>query len=247
MKRTLIILAVLAVFAAGCTKDKSKSLDYTDSNPIEMVFQAGSHQFDHQIQVSSDYDITYTAINNSGSVITVSSDGVLHDINVGTAQVNLNNGHNDLTVDVKVSLFRQPTYEFGCNTSRIRQLYGNPYISQYLPGDTILVYRYANRTPLGWYSAACFVMDFYFEDGEYFESDVYIRKDYHNPLLENYLTENFDYRYTIPNYSYDTIHNDSVPAIIYRNKIDTTIYCGKLEHANTYDDICLFYRRQQKN
>ena len=237
MKKALFLIAILAVLFTSCKKDKSKSLNYTDSNPIHVELLGN-----HQIGVSSEYDITYKAINEDPDVevITVSGSGNIHGFNVGTAKVKMSNGYNEKTVDVCVDLFREPSYEFGCAPKRIRDIFGKPTNSS--ANDSILVYQYANKTPQGFYSAACFQMLFFFKYMEYVEADLYIRNDYVYPLLDNYLDENFEYFFTIPNYYYDNnITNDSVDAIIYKAKFDENIRCGKFEHSNEYDDVCLFY------
>ena len=223
MKKTLFVIMIsIALFATGCKKDKSKSLNYMDSNPISMVLQGH-----HQIAALSDYDITYTALNSPDKeVITVTGNGNIYGKNVGTAQVRLDNGHESKTVDVNVDLFREPTFEFGCPSSRIRELYGSPYNSAYL--DTILVYQY---TASQGYSYACGEMDFFFYNGGYYEADVYIRPSVEY-LLNNYLNDNFNLYTTLA----DTLD-------IYKNKIDTTIICGKFDSHNPWNEFCLFYFR----
>ena len=222
MKKTLILLAILAVFATGCKKDKSKSLNYNDSNPIEMVLQGY-----HQIQATSDYDITYKAINNNSNieVVTVDGSGKIYGKNVGSGQVKISNGYEDQTVDVNVALFREPTFDFGCNTSKIRDLYGRPLQSSYI-SDTILVYQY---TASQGYSYACGEMDFFFYNGAYYESDVYIRPSVEY-LLNNYLNDNF---------RLDTIMGDTLS--VYRHKIYNDIICGKFASHNQWNEWCLFY------
>lgn len=241
MKKILFFMMILAFLATGCKKDKkSKTLNYNDSDPIEMTLSGPEHNpnipphhFDHKIQVTSDYDITYTAINpGTITVLSVSSDGYLHGTNVGTAAIKMDNGYENRVVNVIVSLFRQPTFEFGCASSRIRDIYGRPYESGWLPGDTILCYRYT--TSLG-YSYACGEMDFFFYDRQYYESDVYIKQDCEY-LLDNYLSENFNYNSTIG----DTLD-------IYKYKEDTTIICGKFASHNQWDEWCLFYITADQN
>ena len=241
MKKTIFFIMILAVLVTGCSKkEKSKALNYEDSNPIEMVLQ-GPFDVYRQINVTSEYDITYNAINEPGhEVITVTSDGRLHSKNVGTAKVKIDNGYENMTVDVNVSLFREPTFEFGCNTERIRALYGNPYSSAYLPGDTILGYQYT-QTPNchGSYSYACGEMDFYFEDGQYFESDVYIRPNCEYLLESIYLHDEF----TLQNVFDDslTLVNYGDTLFMYQNNIYDDVYCGKVNSHNQWDEICLFY------
>ena len=226
MKKTVFFLIILAIVATGCKKNKkSKSLNYNDSNPISMVLRGN-----HQIQASSDYDISYTAINSDPNVevITVDGSGKLYGKNVGTAQVKIDNSYENRVINVVVDLFRQPTFEFGCSSNRIKSLYGDPYASGMI-GDTILVYQYT--TSQG-YSYACGEMDFFFYNGGYYESDVYIRPTVEF-LLNNYLTENFNYYSTLG----DTLD-------VYKYKEDTTIICGKFASHNPWNEFCVFYYRE---
>lgn len=228
-KNLLIIIMIIAVATNRCKEKKSKSLNYNDSNPIVIALSGTTNEFDRQIDVTSDYDITYTAINDgSVEVITVSADGKLHGKNVGTAKVGISNGYESLVVDVKVDLFIEPTFEFGCSPSRIKSLYGSPYQSGYNNnGDLVYIF-----TGQHGYSYACGEMDFFF-DGEkkYKESDVYIRPSV-DFLLNNYLNERF---------YLDTIIGDTLS--IYRFKLDNDIICGKFASHNQWNEWCLFYYR----
>ncbi len=230
MKKVLFFSIILAVLAIGCKKksasdDKSTSLNYNDSDPIVMALCGQTNYFDRQIDVTSDYDITYTAINpDSIDVITVSSAGKIHGKNVGEARLKLDNGYEKKTVDVKVDLFIEPTFEFGCGTSRIRKLYGKPYQSAIV--DTFLVYRYTRTKG---YSYACGEMDFFFHNGAYIEADVYIRPNVEY-MLDKYLEANF---------VLDSIYGDTLS--VYRNIIDDDIICGKFASHNQWDEFCLFY------
>ena len=233
MKKTVFFLIILAIIATGCKKNKkSKSLNYNDSNPIVMALSGTTHEFDHQIQVTSDYDITYTAINDSGlEVITVTGDGKIHGKNVGTAKVKIDNSYESRVVDVIVDLFIEPTFEFGCGTSRIKSLYGNPPFVV-TSGDSLMVYVYTSNHG---YSYACGEMDFYFvidsvtNNSSYWEADVYIKQSVEY-LLNNYLNDRFNYYNTIG----DTLD-------IYKYKQDTTIICGKCDANNGFNEFRLFY------
>jgi hypothetical protein len=229
MKKIVFLMMVLALLATSCKEKKSKALNYNDADPIEMVLRGN-----HQIDVSSDYDITYRAINNNPNVtvIEVSGSGNIYAKNVGTAKVKIDNDYEDRIVNVVVSLFRQPTFEFGCASSRIREIYGRPFESGWLPGDTILCYRY---TASQGYSYACGEMDFFFYNRQYYESDVYIRPNVEY-LLNNYLDENFNYHSTIG----DTLD-------VYKYKEDTTIICGKFASHNEWNEWCLFYIQTDQN
>lgn len=230
MKKILFVSIIsIAILATGCKKDKSKSLEYNDSNPINMVLRG-----EHQINASSEYDITYQSLNETA--VTVTSTGKLYGKNVGEAQVKLDNGYESKTIDVKVDLFTEPTFEFGCSPSRIRTLYGTPNAGYV---DTILVYQY---TADGGYSWACGEMDFFFYDGQYFESTVYLRPNVEG-LLNNYLNENFNHIRDI----HDSIvspytHIDTIITIsIYRNKIDEDIVCRKAPSLNKWHELLLLY------
>lgn len=225
MKKTVFFLIILALLATGCKKKKSKDLNYNDANPIEMVLKGN-----HQIQASSDYDISYSAINPNFTVIEVSNGGNIYGKNVGTAKVKIDNSYESRVIDVVVNLFKEPTFEFGCASSRIRELYGRPFESGWLPGDTILCYRY---TASSGYSYACGEMDFFFHNRQYYESDVYIRPNVVD-LMNDYLTENFNHYGTIG----DTLE-------VYKYKNDTTIICGKFASHNEWNEWCLFYYRSQ--
>ena len=225
MKKVVFFLIILAVLATGCKKKKSKDLNYNDSDPIEMVLRGN-----HQIQASSDYDISYTALNPNFTVIEVSNGGNIYGKNVGNARVKIDNSYDSRVVDVVVSLFREPTFEFGCASSRIREIYGRPFESGYLPGDTILCYRY---TASNGYSYACGEMDFFFYNRAYYEADVYLRPNVED-LMNDYLSENFNYYSTIG----DTLD-------VYKYNNDTTIICGKFASHNDWNEWCLFYYRSQ--
>lgn len=220
MKKVLFLSVIaLAILASGCKKNKSKALEYNDSNPINMVLRGY-----HQIEASSEYDITYKSLNETA--VTVTKSGKLYGKNVGEAQVKIDNGYESKTVDVIVDLFTEPTFEFGCNPNRIKSLYGQPLAAGYV--DTILVYQYTSNDG---YSYACGEMDFFFYDGRYFESDVFIRPNV-EVLMNRYLNDNF---------ILDTILGDTMS--IYRHQLDNNIICGKYASHNQWDEWCLFYAR----
>lgn len=204
------------------TNNCSTAIDYNDLDTIHIVLRGN-----YQIQASSDYPIIYTVINYDPNdhVISVSSDGIITGLNVGTAGLRISNGYEEITVDVIVDLFQEPTFEFGCSANRIIELYGNPY--NVVINNTELLYQYTG--PQG-YSWACGEMDFIFHEDSYFESDVYIRSSVEY-LLNRYLEENFNY---------DTMFsNDTLD--IYRHKLDNSIVCGKFDPHNQWNEICLFY------
>lgn len=228
MKKVLFLSVIaLAILASGCKKNKSKALEYNDSNPINMVLRGY-----HQIEASSEYDITYKSLNETA--VTVTKSGKLYGKNVGEAQVKIDNGYESRTIDVIVDLFTEPTFEFGCNTGRIKALYGEPIAAGYV--DTILVYTYTTNNG---YSYACGQMDFFFYNGSYFESDVYIRPNV-EVLLNRYLNENFTAIDTLK--VYNPYIEDSTDAAIFRNKLDNNVMCGKYAAQNEpYNEWLIFY------
>lgn len=225
MKKTLFFMIVLAIFATGCKKEKSKSLDYSGPSTVTIALRDY-----YKLPVSSEYNITYSTSNDM--YVTVSADGTIYGKNVGKADITISNGYESRIISVDVDLFIEPTFEFGCSPSHIRELYGSPYNSGYL--DTILVYQY---TASQGYSYACGEMDFYFINGNYYESDVYVRSSVEF-LLDNYLTENFEFMYDVN----DTISPDTIVTVsLYKNKLDQEIICGKRLAMNQWNEILLFY------
>ena len=228
MKKTLIILAlVLAVLATGCKKEeKSKSLSFNGRIPYVMALRDTT-----ALPVASEYDVTVTSSNTN--VVRPYAGSVVIAWNVGVTTLAISNGYESITVPVEVELFIEPTFEFGCNPSYIRALYGAPYTAFYDNG--ILRYIY---TAYNGYSWACGQMDFLFEDGEYIESQVYI-----NPRVEtrlnNYINENFNAYDTIM--VYNPIIEDSVVCHVYTNKLDPTVRMGKYPSGDEWDEIFLFY------
>lgn len=230
MKKVLVLLAVLALIATGCKKkEKSKSLDYNDSNPIPMVLR------EHRgINVTSDYDISYSTSNDL--LLEVSGSGVLYGKGVGEAQVTMSNGYESKTVDVKIDLFQEPSYEFGCSPSRIKELFGQPRESGY-NDDGYLVYNYYK--PGAYDPYACGQRLFYFDDNKYFRAYFLINPQV-DTRLEQYLNQKF-----IP---IDTVlgvitedDTDSIPFYIYKSKLDETIICEKFETGNTNNEFGLIY------
>ena len=242
MKKIVFLMIILAVLATGCSqKKKSKSLNYNDSDPISMVLRGN-----RKINVSSDYDISYRVLNNdpTKTVIEVSSGGVLYGKNVGEDQVFISNGYESKTIDVKVDLFTEPTFEFGCNPNRIKSLYGNPYYSGFSGENLVYIYTSDNG-----YSYACGEMDFLFKNNSYFQSILYIRKGL-DGILNNYLDENFVIFDTVQDTvtaTWPTTHDTIITRHLYKNKLDESIICGKQPALNQWEETVLFYIRVDEN
>ena len=222
MKKVLFFMTVLAILATSCSKkdNKSTSLNYYDTDPIELVLQGT-----HHINATADYDISYTILNTAPhKVLEMKGNGTLYGFNVGRDSVWISNGYEGKKVGVVVDLFTQPTFEFGCSSARLRELYGSPTVSGYV--DTVLIYKYTSETG---YSYACGEMDFFLTNGAYYESDVYIRPSVEY-LMNNYLNEKF---------TLDSIYGDTME--VYRYKLDNDIVCGKFASGNQWNEWCLFY------
>ena len=228
MKKTLLFMLILALMATGCKK--KRALNYNDSDPISMALLDY-----HQIQASSHHDISYTAINSNpnATIIEVNSDGLIYGKNVGRAKVKLDNSYEERVIDVIVNLFREPTFSFGCSVSKIASLYGTPKNEDqgWLPGDSIFYYRYLWGSNIT--SWTCPEVDFFFKNGAYYEADAYIKYDFED-LLNNYLTDNFNYYTTLG----DTLD-------VYKYKKDTTIICCKFASHNPWNEWCVFYYKNE--
>ena len=250
MKKVLFFIMIFGVLFTSCKKKESKStsLNYTDSNPISMTLSGPEHiqsvpdhYFDHLIQVTSDYDITYSVKNpDSIDIIKVSSDGYLHGKNVGSAKVKMDNGYENMTVNVEVSLFKEPTFNFGCNSNKIRSLYGSPYQSAYI-SDTILVYQYTADHGYSW---ACGEMDFFFDvnannEKSYFEADVYISNTCKYKLDSAYLKDNFTLEAVFTDSAVFAHYGDTL--FLYRSNIYNDVVCGRFATHNQWNELCLFY------
>ena len=224
MKRNILFLLLCISFLLpSCKKDYS--IKYDGSKTIEMVLLE-----ELTLDVESDDDLTYTSDNDM--VVTVDADGKLLGKNVGEANIRVSNTENSLDLKVNVSLFEEPTLNFGISTNEIKKIYGEP---RHNFGDTIYIYGSGNN----WYSYAVWEMDFFFIDNQYIEADLYIRKE-----LQQRIDEFMNSNYFIADTITDTIDNEFKPVYLYLNSdnIEEANVCvGKIYDEGPYDDICLFY------
>lgn len=224
MKRNILFLLLCISFLLpSCKKDYS--IKYDGSKTIEMVLLE-----ELTLDVESDDDLTYTSDNDM--VVTVDADGKLLGKNVGEANIRVSNTENSLDLKVNVSLFEEPTLNFGISTNEIKKIYGEP---RHNFGDTIYIYGSGNN----WYSYAVWEMDFFFIDNQYIESDIYIRSDL-QLRVDEYLNENY---YLQGEYN-DTIDDVVTTYYIYLNAEDpqdANVLVGKIHNVGEYKDICLFY------
>lgn len=231
MKKPLILMAILClILTTNCKKkeDTKTKLEYLGENPIEMALLD-----ELTLNVSSEYPVTVKSLNDK--YITVIDGLKIKGKNVGSGEIELDNGHETLRIPVNVRLFKEPSFNFGCSKADIRAKHGNP---DYIFGDSVYIYGNYNQTSM-FVSYACTQMNFLFsQSGNYAESHVFIIDDV-NTLLEKYLTEDF-----IP---YDTLEPaaDSI-YYFYKNRADNRIICGRYNEVNKgleppYKDTWLFY------
>lgn len=225
-------MAILClILTTNCKKknDTNTKLEYLGENPIEMALLD-----ELTLNVSSEYPVTVKSLNDK--YITVIDGLKIKGKNVGSGEIELDNGHETLRIPVNVRLFKEPSFNFGCSKADIRAKHGNP---DYILGDSVYIYGNYNQTSM-FVSYACTQMNYLFspKSGSYLESHVFIIDDV-NTLLEKYLTEDF-----IP---YDTLEPaaDSI-YYFYKNRADNRIICGRYNEVNKgseppYKDTWLFY------
>ena len=228
MKKLALFLLGFCLFFASCGTDYS--IKYDGPNVVNIVLLE-----ELNLNIKSDEVLTYTSDNEL--VVTVSQEGIIMGKNVGEANVTVSNAEQELTLHVVVSLFEEPSVQFGASTDYIESIYGEP---RYNFGDSIMIYGSGEI----WYSYAVWEMDFFFKDNHYFESDLYIREDL-KKRINSFLDEKYYYSDSV----IDTITNDDgndeiVTIYLYLNKPnaeDASFVVGKQYNAGPYDDICLIY------
>lgn len=227
MKKIALIL-ITACLMFSC-KDDDKTIKYDGGETIDIVLLE-----EFNLNATSDESLSYFSDNEL--YVTVTEDGIIKGKNVGEANVTISNSENSVTVHVIVSLFEEPTLEFGASQERISSIYGTP---KHNLGDSVYVYAGGED----WYSFAVWQMDFFFKDNHYFECDLYLRSDL-DIRINQFLSENYFPYDTIT----DTIYNEGNEEIIalelYLNDSvaeNSNVVVGKQYNAGPYDDICLFY------
>ncbi len=220
MKKVTLLLITLCLLWASCGRDDD-SINYSGKETLNIVLLE-----ELNLNATSDLELSYHSDNEL--VVTVTPDGVIKGKNVGEANVTISNSVNSITLKVVVSLFEEPTFNFGISQDGIIDIYGEP---NYNFGDTIFIYGSGNN----WYSYAVWEMDFFFYNNQYIEADLYIRSDVETRMNE-YLNSNYFFQYndTINDLNCDIYYNEENPE-------DATLLLGKVYGAGQYDDICLFY------
>lgn len=219
-KKYAILLIAIALITTACNK-KNQDLNYNGANPIKIALRDTL-----KLDIKSDYDVTLTSDNERD--VAVIDGNSIYGKNVGSANVKMDNGYKNLTVPVTVDLFIEPSFNFGCSMSDIINDFGEP---DYSYGDSTIVYGNANNNN-NFVSYTCTQMNYFFNDGAYYMSSVYIKKlvDFQ---LDKYLDDHF---------VFDSIFTtDSIEYFMYHGKDDIHLKCDKIEGVNDWNDNCLFY------
>ena len=175
MKRiTLFLLLLTLLSSCGDNKTKTDDINYSNGKVIDIVLLE-----EFNLNATSDHPLTYHSDNEL--IVTVSQDGVIKGKNVGEANVTISNSINEITVQVVVSLFEEPTLNFYISQEEIRKIYGAPDYTASSEDTTVYIYG----SGADWYSYAVWEMDFFFIDNQYIEADLYIRKELQQRIEDN--------------------------------------------------------------
>ncbi len=227
MKKSALVLFVFCCFLFSC---KNNSIKYDGPETINIVLQETRN-----LNATSKDPISYHSDNNL--IVEIDQNGNILGKNVGETDITLSNLENELRLHVIVSLFEEPTLEFGASPSRIKSIYGEPRRNY---GDSIFVYGSGND----WYSWAVWEMDFFFNDGQYFESDLYLRSDL-DIRIEQYLKENYFPYDTITETTTNNGSEETMTIYLYLNEPnpkDANVIVGKQYNTGYNDeDIRLMY------
>lgn len=222
MKKIALFLLGITIFLTSCKPKDKFEIKYNGDSTINIVLTE-----EYNLDITSEDNLTFYSDNEI--IATVSPSGVVKGKNIGEANIIASNSQNSITIKVVVSLFEEPTFNFYCNQSYIKNLYGTPRREN----DSVFVYGGSEE----WYSFAVWEMDFFFINKKYVEADLYIRKDL-EVRIDEYLNKNFFYKDqftdTNSNITYDVYLNDENPK-------DASVLVGKIKNAGPYQDICLFY------
>lgn len=223
MRKIILLLLSIYCVLTSCNDEIDKSIKYNGSKNIDITL----HEI-RNLNASSEEELNYSSDNPLN--VPVSKDGDIKGNNIGDANITIFNSENEINVHVNVSLFREPTLNFGCSQEDIISLYGTP------TGYTDSVIYYGGIGNIWYQPEVVWTMSFFFEEDQYYESDLYLSVRNDLRIIE-YLNENY--------YFYDTIITDNKDEIfIYLNTPNeetATVLVGMQFNANEENDICLMY------
>lgn len=223
MRKLSIILLGLCLILTSCGNDEKetdKTIKYNGGSTVDIVLQEY-----YDLKVSSEETLNYYS--DDELIVTVSQDGKIFGKNIGEANITISNSENEIKIHVIVSLFEEPTLDFGCDRNKILSLYNNEKLV--LSTDSVIIYS-------NWYSYAVWTMSFFFSNNMYYESDLYIRNDL-DLRVDQYLDANYFYHGVITD-------NNNKEIFIYLDESkenDASVLVGKQYNANSDGDICLMY------
>lgn len=233
MRKIALILLTLCCFLSSC---RDGSIRYDGPETIDIVLRETMN-----LNATSDDPISYHS--DDRLIVDIDQEGNILGKNVGETNITLSNSEDELKLHVVVSLFEEPTLDFGASPDKIKSIYGEPKRNY---GDTVFVYGSGND----WYSWAVWEMDFFFDNKNgYYESDLYIRSDL-DIRIEQYLQKNY--------FTYDTItdtltnngKNEIITFYLYLNEPnpkDASVIVGKQYDAGPEKDIRLMYAPFEPN
>ena len=221
VKKLLALLLVCGVLfsLAGCGKEITLNLAYGD--------RTGTYSGDVNEQGLPHGQGKFTSTNSEGEKWTYEGE--------------FKNGHFD---GEGKTTWKSGTVEIGTykddvivpmKGNEIKSLYGEPRHSF---GDSVYIYGGGGDVK-DWYSPSVWQMNFFFDNDNYYESDLYIRNDL-DLLLTKYLDENYFYYQALN----DTIDGEIRTLHIYFDTEDprfAEVIVGKQYNAGQYNDILLIY------
>ncbi len=224
MKKIALILLSFCFLLSSCKNKDDGSIIYNGPKTIDIVLLEI-----YSLGATSTEAITYSSDNKL--IVDIDQTGRILGRNVGETYITLSNSKDEIRLHVVVSLFEEPTLEFGASKEYIKSLYGEPKHDK----NEVLIYGSGND----WYSYAVWEMDFFFENNRYYESNLYIRSDL-DLRIEQYLADNYFFLQEVT----DTIDNEIKTLYVYLNDPEpenATVIVGKQYDAGPENDILLVY------
>ena len=142
VKKLLLLMTVLSLFFASCSKDEYDESIRLDKDIYELYFEDNI-----QIEAKSSLDITYHSENEI--IAKVSKDGIITGGIVGKTKIVLNNGNETKTIEViinpRYNLYPNPMEKVvpGLTTEELMEIFGEESISS-------SSLRYLNYHPGAW-------------------------------------------------------------------------------------------------
>ena len=114
MKKLALFFASILLLAA-CGNRIDNTIKYDGPQIVDIVLLE-----ELNLNATSDEPLTYYSDNDL--YVTVTDDGVIKGKNVGEANITISNSVNTITIKVLVSLFEEPTFDFGISQDDIKKI-----------------------------------------------------------------------------------------------------------------------------